>query len=106
MMRGDGGVGEVAAETPKTRERAILVGAGQPAVSDDIRYQDRRELSGPAHCAPPAVGQIIPNASPRLPVSRKDRLPAAPRDVSLEDFLNALWPAPRQARDKPDARRR
>jgi hypothetical protein len=51
-MSSDGRVDEVAAQTPKTRERSILVGTRQPAVSDDIRNQDRRELSGLAHSRP------------------------------------------------------
>jgi hypothetical protein len=37
MMRGDGGVDQVAAQSPKARKRAILVGAGEPAVPDDVR---------------------------------------------------------------------
>jgi hypothetical protein len=49
VMSGDGRVDEVAAQTPETRERAILVGARQAAVSDDIRDQNRRELSDLAH---------------------------------------------------------
>ena len=57
-MSGDSRVDEVAAQTPETRERAILVGTRQPAVSDDIRNQDRRELSGLAHCVPPAVSRL------------------------------------------------
>jgi hypothetical protein len=36
----------------EARERAILVGAGEPAITDDIRNQNRRELSGLAHRAP------------------------------------------------------
>ena len=69
VMSGDGRVDEVAAQRPEPRERAILVGARQPAVSDGISNQNRRELSGLAHCAPPAVGrlaqmpaQVCPNA--------------------------------------------
>ncbi len=52
VVGGDGGVDEVAAQTPQTRERPILVGAGQPAVPDDIGNQDRGELAGLAHRAP------------------------------------------------------
>ncbi len=40
VMGGDGGVDEVAAQTPETREGAILVGAGKPAVADDVGHQD------------------------------------------------------------------
>ena len=45
VKRGDGRVDEVAAQTPEARERPILVGAGEPAITDDIRNQDRRELA-------------------------------------------------------------
>ena len=54
VIGGDGRVHEVAAQTPQARKGPILVGAGEPAITDDIRNQDRRELSGLAHCAPPA----------------------------------------------------
>jgi hypothetical protein len=51
VVGGDGGVDEVAAEAPQARERAILVRPREPAVTDDIRNQDRGELPGLAHCA-------------------------------------------------------
>ena len=51
VMGGDGRVDEVAAEAPKTRKRSVFVGPGEPAIADDIRDQNRRELSGLAHCA-------------------------------------------------------
>jgi hypothetical protein len=38
----DRGVDEIAAQPPQARERALLVGAGEPAVADDIGDQDRR----------------------------------------------------------------
>ena len=41
MMDGDRGVDQVAAETAKAREGSVLVGAGKPAVPDDVGYQDR-----------------------------------------------------------------
>ena len=52
VMERDGRVNEVAAKRPQARKGPILVGAGEPAVSDDIRNRDRRELPGLAHCAP------------------------------------------------------
>ena len=51
-MSGDGGVDQVAAQTPETRKGPILVGAREAAVADDIGDQDRRELPGLAHPAP------------------------------------------------------
>jgi hypothetical protein len=50
VMGGDGRVDQIAAQAPKPRERAILIGASEPAVADDICDQNRRELSALAHC--------------------------------------------------------
>ena len=44
--------------SPLTRASAVLVRAGEPAVADNIRYQDRREFPGLAHGAPPASCSI------------------------------------------------
>ena len=41
VMRGDGGIDQIAAETAKAREGSVLVGAGKPAVADDVGHQDR-----------------------------------------------------------------
>jgi hypothetical protein len=48
-MSGDGRVDEVAAKAPKTRDRALLVGAGEPAISDDICNHDRRRFPNLGH---------------------------------------------------------
>ena len=45
MMSGDGWIDEVTAKPPQARKGPILVGTGEPAITDDIRNQDRRELS-------------------------------------------------------------
>jgi len=50
MMGGNGRLDQIAAKASEPCERAILVGASEPAVADDIRHQDRRELSTLAHC--------------------------------------------------------
>ena len=47
---------QIAGEPPETRKRALLVGACEPAVDDNVRDQDRRKLPGFAHCAPPGPG--------------------------------------------------
>ena len=52
MMRGDRGIDKIAAEAAQSRKRAILVRAGKPAVADDIRHQNRSELSRLAHSRP------------------------------------------------------
>ncbi len=57
VMGGDRRVDEIAAEAPKARESPVLVGAGEPAVADDIGDQDRREFPGLAHCVSPAWGE-------------------------------------------------
>ena len=45
----DGRVDQIAAQRPQPRQGAILVGAGEPAVTDDIRDQDRRNFPGFRH---------------------------------------------------------
>ena len=57
-MGGYCGVDEVAAEAPQARKRAILVRSREPAVAYDIRNQNRRELPGLAHRAPPVSGSV------------------------------------------------
>jgi hypothetical protein len=57
-MHGDDGVDEIATEAPEARKRSILVRAGEPAISGDIRNQHRRELSGLAHRLARANGTL------------------------------------------------
>jgi len=52
MMSRNSRIDQIAAEPPQARKGPILVGAGEPAITDDIRNQDRRELAGLAHRAP------------------------------------------------------
>ncbi len=49
MVHGDGRIDEVAAQRPEPRQRAVLVGAREPAVADHVRDQDRRNFPGLAH---------------------------------------------------------
>ena len=51
VMQGDGRIDQVAAQRPEPRQRAILVRAREPAIADDVRNQDRRNLPGLAHGA-------------------------------------------------------
>ena len=51
-MKGDGRVDQIAAERPKPRQNAVLVGTGQPAVANDICNQDRCEFSTLAQWRP------------------------------------------------------
>jgi hypothetical protein len=48
-MHGDGRVDQVAPQRAEPRERAILIGAREPAVADHIRDQDCSNLPGLAH---------------------------------------------------------
>jgi len=45
VMGGESPVDQIAAQAPEARERPVLVCAGHPAVTDDIRNQDCREPS-------------------------------------------------------------
>jgi hypothetical protein len=51
VVHGDDRVDQVAAERPEPRQRAVLVGAGEPAVAGDVGHQNRRELLGLGHGA-------------------------------------------------------
>ena len=51
-MGGDGGIDQVAAQPSKTRQRAVLFHPGEPAVTDDVRDQDRSDLARLAHGEP------------------------------------------------------
>jgi hypothetical protein len=51
-MHGDGRIDEVAAQRPEPRQDAILVRSREPAISDDICDQNRRDLPGLADGAP------------------------------------------------------
>ena len=58
MMHGDGRIDQIAAQRPEPLQDAILVRSREPAVADDIRDQNRRDLPGLAHRVPPAGGKI------------------------------------------------
>ena len=52
VMRGDGGIDQIAAQAPEPRKGAVLVGAGEPGVADHIGDQNRRDFPGLAHARP------------------------------------------------------
>jgi len=52
MMRGDGGIDEIATEAPQARQSAILVRRGESAVTDNVGDQDCSELARFPHGAP------------------------------------------------------
>jgi hypothetical protein len=49
VVERDGRIDKVAAQCAQPRQRALLVGAREPAVADDIGNQDRRQLPGLGH---------------------------------------------------------
>ena len=57
VMHGDGGVDQIAPERPQSRQCAILVGAGKPAVPDDIGGENCSEFPGLGHDVHPATTQ-------------------------------------------------
>src|SRR5208282_4868885 len=73
MMSGDGGIDEIAAEPAKTHKRPPFVGASEPGIADDIRDQNRRELSGFAHRAPPAARRLAQKLSTQSGATPGDR---------------------------------
>ena len=58
VMRRDCWIDEVASEAPKSRERAVLVRAGEPAVADHIGDEDCRKFAGLAHRVPLEVAKL------------------------------------------------
>ena len=52
MMHGDCRIDQIAAQRPQSRQGSIFVSAGEPAIADHIRDQNRRNLPGFAHGAP------------------------------------------------------
>jgi hypothetical protein len=52
VMRGDGGVDEIATEAPQAHQGAILVSRGESAVADNVGDQDCSELARFRHGAP------------------------------------------------------
>ena len=60
-MRGDRGIDQIAAQHPQPRERSLLVGAGEPAVADNIGDQDRSDLPRFRHGVASGYGDGITN---------------------------------------------
>ena len=56
VMQGDGRIDQVAAQRPEPREGAILVRSREPAVANDVRDQNRRDLPRFRHGA--ALGRL------------------------------------------------
>ena len=52
VVRVDRGVDQVASQAPEPRKRALFVSAGETAVADNVRDQDRRDFPRSRHGAP------------------------------------------------------
>ena len=52
VMRGDGGIDQIAPQRPQPRKCPLLVGAGKPAVSDHVRRKNGCEFPGLRHGSP------------------------------------------------------
>ena len=57
-VNGDGRINEVAAQRAQSSQDAFFVGAGEPAVTDDVGGQDRLEFSALRHISAPAGGSL------------------------------------------------
>ena len=66
VMRGDGGIDQVAAQPPEARQGAVLVGARKPGVADNVGHQDRRDFPGLAHGGPPSPRRLARRPQPKL----------------------------------------
>jgi hypothetical protein len=64
IVDGDSRVDEVAAERPKSRQNAILVCAGKPAISHHVRAQNGRKFAGPAHRESPLLSSTTIRPEP------------------------------------------
>ena len=92
VMRGDGGVDQIAAQAPEPRQRAILVRAGEPAVADDVGDQDRRDFPRFRHGAPSGAMQNSTNPGGRRPPFVTARRPISPQKHGApEKLCRASW---------------
>ena len=64
MVEGDGRINEIAAESPKARKSTLLIGAGEPAIANNIRGQDRRKFARLAHVASHGVATLAQMPAP------------------------------------------
>ena len=66
MMRGDRRINQIAAQRSQPRQRSLLVGPGEPAVTDNIGDQDRSDLPRFRHGAASGFGDAIMNDASAL----------------------------------------
>jgi hypothetical protein len=70
VMDGNCGVDQIAPQRPESRQRAVLVGASEPAVADHVRDKDRCNLPGFGHGAPLRIIQNSTRAGWRRHMNR------------------------------------
>jgi len=92
VMRGDGGVDQVTPQPPKARQRAVFVGARQPAVADHVGNQNRCEFPGLAHRGPLRRGRDL------LETTHCMQAAARRTSVQRDNFRDALLPLATAAR--------
>ena len=64
VVESDGRIHEIAAQRAQQRQRTLLIGAGEPAIADDIGDQDRGEFARLAHRAPLGVATLAQMRAP------------------------------------------
>ena len=65
VVHGYGRIDQIATEAPQPRQCAILIHAREPAVADNIRDQNRRDLTRPPMAHPLGVTQDSTKARPQ-----------------------------------------
>ena len=99
MMHGDRGIDQVAAQRPQPRQDAILVRAGEPAVADHIRDQDRCYFPGLAHAVLP-LSSPAPQPDQRPHLSIEPLSPAKIAPSHRSDGAHGVRLSPFQAGSK------
>ena len=72
VMSGDGRIDEIAAEPPEARKGPILVGASEPAITDDIRQPGSPRAFGSRSSRPSWSRHSSRNASPQSAYFRRE----------------------------------
>ena len=81
MMDGDCRVDQVAAQRAEARQDPFLVGAGEPAVADNVRRQNRSEFPSLGHPRAPRARTQFSTGQARTPSSCCDPTEASPNHL-------------------------
>jgi len=101
VMRVYGGINQIAPEAPEPRQSSILVSASQPAVSDDIRDQDRRDFPGSRHVGPQARCKISTKTGWTRVVICRERLSRGVTRQLSKDGFGSIWRVRRPLQERP-----